>query len=113
MALPLVMLLLLALLQVVVVGRDQIAVVQAAREGARAGALAPDPGSAVSSAQAAARAAVPGLALARLHVDVAVSGDAVRVTVGYDAPTDVPLAGALVGEVHLSATVVMRREPDP
>jgi hypothetical protein len=112
-ALPLVVLLLLAVLQVVVVGRDQLAVVQAAREGARAGALAADPGVAASSARAAARAAVPGLVGARLRVGVAVSSDAVRVTVDYDMPTDVPLAGALVGDVHLSATVVMRREPDP
>lgn len=106
-ALPLVLLLLLGAVQVALVARDQVGVVHAAREGARAAAVAADP---VAQGTAAARGATT-LDPARLSVEVAEQGELVRVTVRYDAPTDVPLAGGLIGDVTLTATAVMRTEP--
>ena len=49
----------------------------------------------------------------RLRPSVAVSAETVDVTVQYDQPTDVPLIGALVGDVSLRGHAVMRRELDP
>ncbi len=106
-ALPLVLLLLLGAVQVALVARDQVGVVHAAREGARAAAVAADP---VAQGTAAARGATT-LEPARLSVEVADEGEKVRVTVSYDAPTDIPLAGGLIGNVSLTATAVMRIEP--
>jgi Flp pilus assembly protein TadG len=104
--LPILALLLLAVVQVGVVVRDQVAVVHAAREGARAAAVT---GASAGDAAAAAQGAVR-LAAGRLSVD-ALRGDVVRVTVSYRAATDVPLVGRLVGDVTLRATAVMRAEP--
>jgi Flp pilus assembly protein TadG len=104
--LPILALLLLALVQVGLVVRDQVAVVHAAREGARAAAVT---GAGPSDAVAAAHGAVR-LDAGRLAVDAA-RGDVVRVTVRYRAPTDVPLVGRLIGDVSLRATAVMRAEP--
>ena len=104
--LPILALLLLALVQVAVVVRDQVAVVHAAREGARAAAVTgAGPGDAVAAARDAARLD-PG----RLTVDAS-RGEVVRVTVHYRSPTDVPLVGRLIGDVTLRATAVMRSEP--
>lgn len=106
-ALPLVLLLVLGAVQVALVARDQVGVVHAAREGARAAAVASDP---VAQGTAAARQATT-LDPAHLTVEVTDEADEVRVTVRYDAPTDVPLAGGLIGDVTLTATAVMRTEP--
>jgi Flp pilus assembly protein TadG len=105
-AMPLVVILLLALVQVVIVGRDQVAVVHAAREGARAAAVAAEP---VAAGQRAAREA-GGLATRRTDV-VVEAGGVVRVTVVHRTATDVPLVGRLVGDVDVRASAVMRREP--
>jgi Flp pilus assembly protein TadG len=102
--LPVVVLLLLAVVQVALVGRDQVAVAHAAREAARAAAVDPAPEAAVR----AARAVVPGAV-----VDVGPRppiGGQVRVTVRVVAPTDVPIVGPLVPDAELSATAVMRVE---
>ena len=105
-ALPVVVLSLLLLVQVALVVRAQILVVDAAREGARAAAVG-------ASAVTAARS-TPGLRSDRLAVDVTRAGPTVRVTVRYRAPTDVALVGVLVGDPLLTATVAMRVEdPDP
>lgn len=106
-ALPLVFIVLLGVVQVLIVGRDQIAVVHAAREGARAAAVAADPGG--EGARAATAAA--GLDPARLAVSVAGGADRVTVTVRYDVPTDVPLIGALLSDVTVTGTATMRTEP--
>ncbi len=106
-ALPLVFVVLLGVVQVLVVGRDQIAVIHAAREGARAAAVAADP---VGEGTAAATAAT-GLDAGRLSVAVADGGQSVTVTVRYEVPTDVPLVGALVGDVTVTGTATMRTEP--
>ena len=106
--LPLVLLLLLAVLQVGLVARDVVLVTHAAREAARAAATDPSPDAARTAARAAG-----GLHPDRLAVHATGRGDAgsrVRVTVAYRIPTDVPLAGALVGDLTVSRTVTMRVE---
>jgi Flp pilus assembly protein TadG len=104
--LPVLALLLLAVVQVGVVVRDEVAVVHAAREGARAAAVT---GGGPSDAVAAVHGAVR-LDRGRLGVDAS-RGDVVRVTVVYRAATEVPLVGRLVGDVTLRSTAVMRPEP--
>jgi hypothetical protein len=106
-ALPLVFIVVLAVVQVVLIARDQLAVIHAAREGARAAAVAADP---PAEAAAAARAAA-GLDGDRLSVDTAERGDQVSVVVRYRAPTDVALVGALVGDVTVTGRATMRVEP--
>ena len=107
-ALPLVALLLLTLVQLGLLVRDQILVVHAAREGVRQAAVDP-------SADAARRAAAgsSGLATDRMQVsmtDRGAPGTHVRVTVTYRAPTDVPLVGAAIGDVEMHASATMRVE---
>lgn len=105
MLLPLVVFLLLGLLQVALVGRDQLALEHAAREAARAAAVSADPAG-------AARAAVARVTrLAPMDVDVAVSGDAVTVTVGHRSRTDVPMVGRFIDDVELRARATMALEP--
>jgi Flp pilus assembly protein TadG len=103
--LPLVVVLLLGMLQVALVGRDQLALELAASEAARAAAVSADPST-------AARAAVQRVtALTPVTVDVTVHGDAVTVTLRHRSATDVPLAGRLVGDVELRAQATMALEP--
>ena len=102
--LPVVVLLLLAVVQVALVGRDQVAVAHAAREAARAAAVDPAPEAAVR----AARAVVPG-ATVEVGPRPAVGGQ-VRVTVTVVVHTDVPFVGPLVPDPELTATAVMRVE---
>lgn len=106
-ALPVVVLVLLAAVQVAVVARSQILVVDAARAGARAAAVRA--GAAVGAARR-----TPGLRGERLEVDEASAGPGgdVEVHVRYRAPTDVPLVGALFGEPTLTATVTMAVEDE-
>jgi len=104
--LPLVFIALLAVVQVVLVARDQIAVLHAAREGARAAAVDRD----VGAAGVAAREAL-GLDLGRVSVDATRAGDRVRVVVHYRSATDVPLVGSLLGDIDLSGSATMRAEP--
>jgi Flp pilus assembly protein TadG len=105
-ALPLVFVMVLASVQVLLVARDELAVVHAAREGARAAAVAADP---IGEGTSAARAAA-GLDPQRLNVTVATSGERVTVTVRYTAPTDVPLVGAFIGDVTVSGRATMEVE---
>jgi Flp pilus assembly protein TadG len=103
--LPVVCSLLLGVVQVAVVVADQLAVQLAAREGARAAAVAFD---AVGAASAAAHTAT---SLRPLTVEVRVRAATVTVTVRHTASTDVPLIGGLVGDVDLSASATMALEP--
>jgi Flp pilus assembly protein TadG len=106
--LPVVALLLLSILQVALVARDQVLVTHAAREAARAAAVDPAAGAPL----AAARAASP-LDRDRLKVQVSGrgrTGSRVTVTVTYTAPTRVPIVGALVHDPVLTATATMRVE---
>ena len=102
--LPLLVLALLAVVQVGLVVRDQLGVVHAAREAARAASVDPDPGRAVH----AAHRTLPG-------ADVEVGdrpkvGGEISVTVHYTSHTDLPLVGVLFPDPDLHATSVMRVE---
>ena len=106
--LPLVVALLLAVVQVGLIVRDQVLIVHAAREAAREAAVDPDPA-------AARRVAVDGTGLRASRVRVTVTGrgapgSRVRVEVRYRAATDVPLVGAALGEVTVTGAVTMRVE---
>lgn len=107
--LPVVAILLLAIGQVGLVARDQVLLWHAAREGARAAAVDPTP----AAARRAALASTPGLRPARLSVTLGggtASGDVVIATVTYRSATTVPLVGAMVGDVGMTASVSMRVE---
>lgn len=104
-ALPLVVVLVLGIVQLVVVARDQLAVELAAREGARAAAVAAEPSGA---ATAAAESAV---SLRPLSVATYDDGRRITVTVRHRTATDVPLIGAVIGDVEVTGTATMLREP--
>jgi Flp pilus assembly protein TadG len=104
---PLVCVGLLLLVQVAVVVRSQVAVVHAAREAARAAAVSADP---VGDGGAAGRDALGPLA-AGATVDVRAGPVTVTVAVRRTVRTDVPLVGALVPDVTVDASAVMRIEP--
>jgi Flp pilus assembly protein TadG len=102
--LPLLVLAALAIIQVGLVVRDEMGVVHAAREAARAASVDPDP----DHAQRAARRTLPG-------ADVEVGprpevGGEISVTVRYTSVTDLPIVGALFPDPALHATAVMRVE---
>jgi Flp pilus assembly protein TadG len=108
--LPLVAMLLLMLVQVGLIVRDQVLVVHAAREAARAAAVE-------AGDEAPHRAALlaGGLDRRRLSTEIVsdeprTAGATVRVRVSYRAATDVPLVGGLLGEPELHATAAMRVE---
>jgi Flp pilus assembly protein TadG len=106
--LPLVVVLLLAVVQVGLVVRDQILVVHAAREAAREAAVDP-------AADAPRRAALASSTLDPDRLTVTstgrgAAGSRVRVEVSYRAPTALPLVGAAVGDLTLRASVTMRVE---
>jgi Flp pilus assembly protein TadG len=109
-ALPVIVLALLLVIQVGLIARDQVLVVDAAREGARAAAVE-GPGAAGDAARA-----TPGLRPERTTIQastVAAGGggaEDVRVVVRYRAPTEVPIVGLLIGDPTLTATVAMRAE---
>ncbi|MFT7599356.1 MAG: Flp pilus assembly protein TadG [Acidimicrobiales bacterium] len=106
--LPVVVLFALLVVQVGLVAKDLVLVQHAAREGARAAAVDPTP--------SAARAGAFGsssLEVARMTVTLGGStsrGGAATTTVHYRSPTNVPLVGALVGDIALTAEVTMRVE---
>lgn len=106
--LPLVMILLLAVVQLGLLVRDQILVVHAAREAAREAAVDP-------AADAPRRAALASSTLSdgRLTVTTTgrgAAGSRVRVEVAYRASTGVPLLGAAMGDLTLRASATMRVE---
>lgn len=103
-ALPLIVIAMLAIAQVGVSVRNEVAVELAAREGARAAAVsAHAPGAAAD----AARRSVD------LPIDVSVStgSTTVSVTVTYVDPTDIAIIGRAIGPVTHSATATMAVEP--
>jgi hypothetical protein len=108
--LPFFALLLLAIIQLGVLVRDQILVVHAAREAARAAAVE-------SGGDAPKAAAAEGTGLPSGRLEVTESGrggpgSRVRVEVVYRAPTSVPMVGAALGDVRLRASATMRVEGD-
>lgn len=105
---PFVAMLLLLLVQVGLIARDQILVVHAAREGVREAAVEPAPGAARSAALAGS-----GLDPGRLQIEVTdrgPPGSRVRVTATYRAPTVVPIIGAALKDIQLRASATMRVE---
>lgn len=106
--LPLVLLLLLGLLQVGVMLKDQMLVTSAAREGAREAAVSADAGRATASANRAA----PGLRLRVVVREGIERGDPVTVDV-FGTPTALPLVGAIVAGRLLKASATMRMETSP
>ena len=106
---PLLVLLLLGVVQVTLVARDQVLVVHAAREAAREAAVDPRP----AAIRQAANRAGSGLKPERLGTETSQTGGApvtVIVHVAYRAPTDVPLIGPLLPDVEVRAKAAMRRE---
>jgi Flp pilus assembly protein TadG len=107
-ALPLVVTLLLLVVQVGLVVRDQLLVVHAAREAARTAAVSR--GGDAPAAAAARAGPLDAAALDTEIVEVPGHPRLVRVHVRYRCRTDVPLIGALVPDLVLEATAVMSRE---
>ena len=103
--LPMLFMFLLGIVQLVVVVRDQLAVQLAAREAARAAAVA------ASSPEAAQGAARHAVALDPLTVATQVSADTVTVVVSHVTHTDVPLIGALLPDITVTAEATMALEP--
>jgi Flp pilus assembly protein TadG len=103
--LPLLFLFMLGIVQLVVIVRDQLAVQLAAREAARAAAVA------TPSAAAAQGAATRAVALRPLMVATGVSIDTVTVTVSHITHTDVPMIGALLPDITVTAKATMALEP--
>jgi Flp pilus assembly protein TadG len=103
--LPLVAMLVLGVVQLALLVRQQVVVVDAARQAARAGAVDPDP-----SAPRRAALAGSGLDPARLAVDVARTAGRVEVRLHYADPTDVALIGPWLPDATLSGTAAMRDE---
>jgi len=103
-ALPLLMVFLLGAVQLTLVIRGQLAVTHAARAAARAASVSASP------TRAAAAAARSATSLERLDVRTENGTRTVRVTVLALVATDVPLVGALIGDVTVSATAVMAVE---
>ncbi len=104
-ALPLVVMLLLGVIQVAVVVRDQIAVEFAAREGARAASVAASPATAAQSAATRATELTP------IRVTTTATHDRVVVNVDFTTRSRLPLLGLVIGDVEVSASVAMMREP--
>ena len=103
--LPVIALVLLSVIQIGLVVHARVMVTHAAREGVRAAAVHGD--------DADVRAAViasGGLAPDRLSISNLASSGRVTVIVRYDAPTNVPLIGPLIGDVELVGQATMRRE---
>jgi Flp pilus assembly protein TadG len=103
-ALPFVMVLVLGLVQAALVLRDELALVQAAREAARAASVEADP----AAPRAAADEVLPG-AVVRVGARPP-PGALIRVEVAYRSTTDVPIVGRLLPDPELSARAVMRVE---
>ncbi|HEX3621986.1 MAG TPA: TadE/TadG family type IV pilus assembly protein [Acidimicrobiales bacterium] len=106
--LPLVLLLLLGMVQLGLLVRDQILVVHAAREAAREAAVDPAPDAARQAA--AASSTLDGSRLTVTTSGRGAAGSRVRVEVAYKAPTAVPLLGSALGDLTLRATATMRVE---
>lgn len=106
--LPLLALLVLLLVHVALVVRDQVLLTHAAREAARAAAIDPAPEAPRRAAEGSAR-----LAPARLSVEAGTRGgpgELVTVRLRYRSPTDLPLIGPLLADPTLTAEATMRIE---
>lgn len=106
--LPLILLAALAIVQVALLGRDALAVANAAREGAREAAVSTEEERVVS---AALRAGLPADRTEVRVVRGGGQGDPVTVRVAYRSPLAVPFVEWLFPEeVRLEAEATMRQE---
>jgi Flp pilus assembly protein TadG len=107
-ALPILVLVILAFLEASLVGADQVRVSHAAREGARVAAVKPE----TEAIEAAVRAS--GLSGAEVEIDPPPSqrtqGGAVTVTVRYHPRGHIPLIGELFTNLTLTSEATMRVE---
>ena len=101
---PVVLLLTLTMIQAALVLRDDLALVDAAREAARAASLDADP----ARAERAAVSVLPGTVV-RPYARPPV-GEMVNVTVAYRSLTTLPLVGPLLPDPLLLAHTAMRVE---
>ncbi len=101
--LPVLVLIVMLIVQVALVVRAQLLVHEAAREAARVASVEPEP----TPAGAAATRVVPG---ADVRVTRGAVGEPVRAAVTLRYATDVALVGALVPDITLRATAIMRAE---
>ncbi len=104
---PAVFVLLLLVVQTGLVARDQLLVVQAAREAARAAAISGSLGEGPEAGRLAT-----GLDATRLDVRVAEEGGFVRATASYRSPIVVPVLRRARDSVVVTATVRMPFESD-
>lgn len=108
--LPILLLVLLALVQVGVLARDQLVLTQASRAGAREAAVT----ASVEAVREAVRLSATGLDADRVVVDVVWGGERgapVAVSLVYEVPVASPLAGWLLpATVTLRSSSTMRRE---
>jgi hypothetical protein len=102
--LPLVFGLLMLLVQVGLVGRDELLVVHAARDAIREATLTAD----AADVTLAAQRTLPG-SVARIVLRGAV-GEPVEVQVSYVSHTTLPLIGALLPDITVHGESVMRVE---
>ena len=103
--LPLLAALLLFGVQVGLIIRDEIMVINAARAGARAAAVSVAPGEARAAAERSGQ-----LDPSRLEVRARRSGEFVTVSVRYLSVTAVPLIGPMLGDIALEESTTMRIE---
>ncbi len=106
-ALPVLCLLLLGVVQLAVVIRDQLVVIEAARAGVRAASVSADPSGAASSAATAA----VGTGLSPISAGTSLNGAYVTVTVTMVSITDVPLIGMLLPDIQVQSDATMTLEP--
>ena len=108
--LPILLLVLLALVQVGALARDQLVLTQASRAGAREAAV----NGSVDAVQEVVRSAAAGLDAERVEIDVLWSGargTPVTVSLTYEVPVVSPLAGWLLPQtVSLRSSATMRQE---
>jgi len=108
--LPILFLVLLAAVQVGLLARDQLLLVQASRAGAREAAVTLDE----AGIRETALGSAPGLDPARFELGIVregSQGSVVTVAVGYQAVVAAPLAGWLLpARVELTSTASMRQE---
>ena len=108
--LPILLLVLLALVQVGALARDQLVLTQASRAGAREAAV----NGSVDAVHEAVLSAAAGLDAERVGIDVLWSGSRgtpVTVSLTYEVPVASPLAGWLLPQtVSLRSSATMRQE---
>jgi Flp pilus assembly protein TadG len=103
---PIVLVGVLIVLQLALVGRDQLLVSHAAREAARSAAVDARAG----AGREGALASSTGLDPDRLHVEADRIRDRIRVRVTYRSRTALPIVGGLIPDPVLNATVTMLDE---